>query len=507
MTTATTEQAPANKITVEDAGPARKRVKISIPAKAVDERLATSFNAMQSEAVLPGFRKGRAPRQLIEKRFGSAVRSEARNQLIADAYSKAIEEHKIRPVTDPELDEKSRDAEIVPGKPLEVAIEIEVVPDFEMPNLEGLEVKKPVIEVTDEHVDAELTRQTFRYGNAERIEGPFQMYDRMACDAEVTKEGESEPFFKTHDALVVHPGTENDGAGPVLGLMIEDLAGKLDGRKVKDTLTIETVGPEGHELEHVRGKKLTISLTIRDAERITPATIDELVERFGLGTKENLRAQVRLALEQRRDGEQRAAMREQVYEYLIKSIDFPLPEKLSESQITRTLQRQRVELLYQGLEAEEVESRLAESRAQSESLAKNRLKLLFIMARAAEMYKVDVTAQEINGRIAAMAIQRNERPEALREQMQRSGATTEVALQIREHKTADLIISKAKVSEISAEEWNKMVAAQFEAQKAKSGGSSGKSSKSSSKSGAAKTEAAKDEDEAPKKKSSSKKKS
>ena len=303
------------------------------------------------------------------------------------------------------------------------------------------------------------------------------MYDRLVCDATVTKEGESEPFFSTHDSLIVHPGTENDGSGPVLGLMIEGLAEMLDGKKVKDSFTIETVGPEGHELAHIRGKKLTINIDVRDAERITPASVNDLVNKFGLGTDENLRQQVRLALEQRRDGEQRAAMREQIYEHLIKTIDFPLPEKLSESQITRTLQRQRIELLYHGLEAEEVDARLAESRSQSETLAKNRLKLLFILAKAAEMNKVEVTPQEVHGRISAIALARGERPEALREQMTKSGTMNEVALRIREHKTADILISKAKVSDVSAEEWNKLMTAQFEAQqKAQPAKSSAKSS-------------------------------
>jgi trigger factor len=461
MTTATTEQ-PAYTVTIEDAGPACKRVKITIPVEAVESRLAESMGVMASQTVLPGFRKGKAPRSLIERRFGPAIRLETRNQLIADAYSKAIQDHQLKPVGEPQMEKESDALELKPGQPLEFSLTVEVVPDFDLPVLEGLTIKRPVIEVADEHVNLELQRQQFRFGHAERIQGPFQAYDRILCDAEVYREGESEAFFKTDQALLVYPSPDDQGKGQVLGLLIDNLADQLSDKRVGDRITIETTGPASHEREDIRGKKLRVELTIRDAERITPASTDQLITRFGLGTEENLRGQLRVGLEQRRDAEQRSAMREQVYEHLIRSVDFPLPERLSESQITRTLQRQRVELLHQGMEAEEVEHRLAEFRAESESLARNRLKLLFVLAKAADKFGVEVSGQEINAQIAAMAARRGERPEALRDQMQKTGLINEVALQIREHKTADVILAKAHTTDVSAEEWNAAVSKQFE---------------------------------------------
>ncbi len=460
MTTAT-EQV-SNTVTIEDAGPACKRIRISIPAESVDARIEQSYGVMQAQTVLPGFRKGRVPRTLLEKRFGPAMRLETRNQLVADAYSKAIQDNGLRPVGEPELDDTSREVELSPGKGLEFSLTVEVVPEFDLPNVEGLVVKRPMIDVADEHIDLELKRQQFRDGKPERITGPFVMYDRLLCDAEATRDDEKEPFFKTDQALLVHPGTEDGGKGPVLGVMVDDLAKMLEGKKVGDVFTVNTVGPASHEREDIRGRKLSIKLTVRDAERITPASIGEVVDKFQLGTVENLRGQVRLALEQRRDSEQRAAMREQIYEHLIRAIDFPLPEKLSESQITRTLHRQRLELLHQGVDAEEVERRLAEYRSESESLAKNRLKLLFILAKIADQFGVQVANQEVNAAIAAMAVRRGERPEALRSQLEQNGLINEVALQIREHKTADQIISRAVITDVSAEEWNTAVMKQFE---------------------------------------------
>jgi trigger factor len=188
---------------------------------------------------------------------------------------------------------------------------------------------------------------------------------------------------------------------------------------------------------------------------------------YGVESEEIFREQVKDALEQRRDGEQRAAMREQVSEQLVEKIDFALPSKLSEEQISRTLEQQRMELLSRGLEPAAVEIRLAEVRGSSEKAARDRLKLFFIMARLAQHFGVNITEQELNGRIASMAMQQGVRPEQMRQQLDRAGRMGEVISVIRDMKVGDRIIAQAKVTDIAADEWNKIVEAKAAARAAK----------------------------------------
>lgn len=448
-----------NTVTVEEVGPARKRLTITVPASTIDAKIEESFSTFALNATVPGFRKGKAPRALLERRVGESLRGETKSQIVGLAYSQALEEHKIKPVGQPELDEATREQKLELGKPLTFSIDVEVVPTFDLPKVDGLEVKKPVIEVTPAHVEAELKRTQFRFGTPERITGPFQPYDRMIARATVTKEGHEGVFFETDRALVVVPSDEEQGKGQILGLLVDDLQSRLVGAKVGDALEFDTVGPEFHEREDVRNAKLHIALAVTDAERVTPATVAELVERFGLGTDEVLREQVKLSLEQRRDLEQRAAMREQLYEHLLGAVDFALPEKLTQSQVTRQIERQRLELLYRGLEPAQVETQLAAIRAGTETQSKSRLKLFFILAGYAEQMEVGVNEQEINGRVAAIARQRGERPDKVRNELANSGALNEVALQIREHKVADRLLDKCTVTDIDADEWNKTVLA------------------------------------------------
>jgi trigger factor len=288
----------------------------------------------------------------------------------------------------------------------------------------------------------------------------------MLGKAVVSVEGREGAYFETDKALCVVPAKEDEGKGALLGLLFDGLDVALLGKKVGDTVKVSTTGSDSHEREELRGKKITIEYTIVEAERITPRTNKELAEMFGVETEELFMEQVKDALEQRRDGEQRAAMREQIAEQLISKIDFELPTKLTEEQATRTIEQQRMELLSRGIDPASVETRLAELRGKSEQSAKDRLKLFFIMARLAEYFGVNVTEQELNGRIAAMAAQQNARPEQMRAQIEKSGRMNEVVSVIRDAKVSDRIIAQAKVTDIAADEWNKIVEAKSASSKA-----------------------------------------
>jgi trigger factor len=420
MSNATAELKP--EVKVEDAGPARKRITVTVQAKDVDARLENGFGNLAGEAALPGFRKGKAPRALLERRFGDMLLQETRTQLLGETYGKVVQDHKLRPVGEPSLPEGATEPTLTRGKAFTYTVEVEVAPDFAAPKTDGLEIQKPMFEIKDEHVAAEIRRQGFRFGTPERITGPFQPLDRMLCTAKAWKNGEKDPFFNMEKALVVVPDSVDEGKGSLLGILVNDLSKHLEGRKVGD--------------------------------RITPLDAPTLADRMGLETEENLRTQVRMVLERKRDAEQRAAEREQVSRHLADAVDFPLPERLSQVQIARNLEMARMEMLQRGMEAEEVETRLAELRHGSEEDTKRRLKLFFILSRLAEEMGVQVNEPEVNGRIAAMAAQRGVAPAQMRQDLERAGRLSELALSIREQKVLDRILDKATFTEISADKWN-----------------------------------------------------
>jgi trigger factor len=459
MPDAPTTQGPAPEARIETIGPSLRRLTITISPDAIREKLEQSLGTLSGEATIPGFRKGRIPRALLEKRFGKHMRTEARSQLMAEAYAQVIEAHGIRPVAQPEPTAPPESIELEEGRPLTFSLDVEVAPEFEIPDLEGIEIRRPLLEITDELVQRELKRHLRTLGTPSRLDSGFRGSDVLQGHVTIRLADKEEPLLQADQALVAVPGEEEGGRGPVAGIMIEDLAARLSAAHTGETVIFEATGPPGHELEEVRGATISIEFRIASGHRVEPATIQEMIDRYGLSTEENLNEQLRLALEHQRDREQAAAMREQVYTHLLNHIEMELPEKLSAAQAARNLEGHRVEMMYRGHAQQEIESRLAAIRAESEEQTRRTLKLFFILSRLAEHLKVDVSEQEINGRISEMAAQAGQRPEALRAELARNGRIGEVARMIRDHKTADRIVGRAKVSDVSAEEWNKQMLA------------------------------------------------
>ncbi len=208
----------------------------------------------------------------------------------------------------------------------------------------------------------------------------------------------------------------------------------------------------------MRGVPVEIVFDVEQVQRIIPASVESMVTRLGLADEAQFREMVGQRLNQRVLVEQQAAMRQQIAKRLVDEVEFDLPERLTEKQAERNLHRQRMELLYRGVDANVVEQRIAEQRSGSTELARRELKLFFVLAKVAQDLGVQVTEEEINGRIMQLAMERGERPDQMRTELMKSGQIQVLAQQVREHKALDAILAKAKVEEVSAETFNEEVA-------------------------------------------------
>jgi len=440
---------------IEDAGPSRKKLTITIPGDVVADQLDRSMSVMMQSAALPGFRPGHVPRRLIEKRFGKAVMDEAKNQLVSSAYSEAIQSSKLSVLGDPEGAEELAELTLTPGTPVTFTVEIEVAPEFDLPEFKGITIKKPLVEVTEAMVDDQIERLGINEGALEPQESA-QPGDYCIGHG-VMKDDAGTVLLDLPGAVIQVPAKDKKGKGAILGIMVDDFGPQIGLPKPGDVKTIKATGPENHEKPEVRGKKVTIQYTVERVERIIPSSVQELVARYGMADETQLRETVKLRLNQRAMVEQQSAMRQQVAKHLLDAIEIALPEKLTAKQAERNIERRRMELLYRGIDAREVEEHMAELRAASTDSARRELKLFFILAKAAQQLNIRVTEEEVNGRIAQLAIERGVRPDQFRAELLKSNQVGMVVQQVREHKTMDAVMSKAEVSEVSAAEYNSFV--------------------------------------------------
>lgn len=439
----------SNTVKIEDVGPCRKRISIDIPSETVDGQIETAFESVAHEANIPGFRKGHAPRRLIEKRFGSYVKDETKSRLLAAAYQEAVNENELKVLSQPPA-EAMDGIEVEAGKPVHFEVEVEVMPEFELPELKGIKVLKPDSALPEGLVDEEIKKIAINEGSLDEREdsapGDYITGNAVMTDSEGTE------HYNIEGAVVQIP--EDGKEGMILGVIVPDFAKQVGTPKEGDKLTIKLTGPENHEVEALRGKDLTIEYEVVKVYRIVPAVISDLVAKYGMNDEEQLREMVEAQLSQRAAVQQQAVMRQQIVKHLADKISFDLPEGLTAQQAARNLERRRMELMYRGVNPTEIEQHMAELRGASSESAAAELKKFFILNKAADSLEVTVEEPEVNAQLHQLAMQQGKRPEQVRDELIKSGQAQTLLQQIREHKTVDAILTDADIEEVSADEFN-----------------------------------------------------
>jgi trigger factor len=452
---------PEQTVTIEDVGPARKKLTIELPESRIKDKIEGTFKTLRDDAVIPGFRRGRAPRRLIERRFNESIQQDVKGQLISEAYTQAIEDEKLDVIGEPEVKD-IEELKVPDSGPMTIVVEVEVSPEVTLPDYATLSIKKPKAEVTDADVDAEIERYRERLGKMSAVEGAeVAARDFIRCDVHVYAgedveakphaEGDGpEPLLRRQGVYVMVRGEGDDFRGHVAGLVVEDLGKRLIGKKVGDEVRISMTGPQGHEDEKIKGQPITIHLKIDAVERREPASVEHVTQQLGFETVEAMKEQLKPVLQQRAEQRSQSEVHRQIADQLLEKVDLELPEGLTSRQAERVLRRRAMDLAYEGLNEQQVEERIAEMRSGSEEEAKRQLKLFFIINEAAEKAEIEVTENEINYRVTMMAMQQGRRPEKFRQELQREGQLEQLYLQVREQKTLDAIASKANVEQVDA---------------------------------------------------------
>ncbi len=438
-----------NTVTIEEAGPCKKRVSIEVPEETVKNATDEQYETLRKEALVPGFRKGRVPHRLLEKRFGKETTEQIKLKLLAGASDSALKDNKLDVLRDPDIDFEK--VELPAEGPLKFEFEVEVRPEFDLPKLDGIPVEKSKLEVTNEQIDKEVEQlQKWSGIWTPRDSGQVELEDQIIADAVLKAQGiEEEQKLDNIEIYVRHNGFV--GAIPV-----EKLDELLVGAKFGDVRQTSVEVPKTYFKEEYRGKKVDIRITVKEAKWLKPAALDEnFLKRLGVKNENELREKLRDSLQSRLEQQVRGEMAEQIHKYMLDNTKFDLPVDVVGEQSTALLQRQSSNLMMRGIGREQIEEQMEQLRAGSEQQAKEQLKTFFIMAKIAEKFEIDVSEEEINGYIAQLAVQRGQRPERMREEMERDGSLAQFKLQVREDKCIAKLLESAKITEVKPQKETK----------------------------------------------------
>lgn len=471
-------------VAVEDIGTLRKRLVIKVPRDSIQSEQDSQYKELIADAVVPGFRRGRAPRRLVEKRFGREVSEQVQTKLVSNAYLAAIDREDIKVLGDPlvwaSMPDKANPAsgptERLVDMPtalehmklpdegdFEFKCEVEVKPEIELPSLEGIPVEKPSLKITDKDASEEIDRIRSRRGHfAPVVDGKVEDDDLLICDVKMSVGGE---VVKTMDNLQLAARPQR-----VDGVTLEDFGKKFKGAKLGDSKSLEGALPDDYEREDLRGKKATFEFTLQDIKRLVLPPLDAAyLEQIGFDSEKEYRTWVKEQMEQRLEREISQLMRRQIADHLVKAVKLDLPQSLSSRQSERVVRRRMVELRRQGVPQAEIDKHADELRTSATQQTGNDLRLHFILEKIAESQNLEVTEEEINGQIASIARTYGRRFDRVRDELARDNGIESLYLQIRDEKCLDHLLKDAKVSEVKAkaEEASKPAATKKETSAAK----------------------------------------
>lgn len=450
-----------------DVGVLRKALVVTVPAERIEKERDEQYSALINDALVPGFRRGRAPRSLVEKRYGREIGDQVLSKLVSNSCMAAIDKQGIKALGDPLFRVKvkqkeaaggARSAEIerdrllditealehmrLPAEgPLSFTCEVEVKPDFELPPLEGIPVKRPKVAINEDDVSAQIKRMRALSGELVPVaDGAVEADDMVIADVAVTVGGQT-VVRRENEALYARPRN-------VCGVTIENLGDVLKGARTGETRTTDATLAEDFEQQDYRGKQATIEFKVNDIKRLNiPPLDDAALKDMGFDSEQEYRDFIRRRMEHQLEDEIKSGMRGQVCRHLLEHTKLDLPEGLSARQVERAVVRRVLDLRRRGVPQAEIDKHADELRTSARDQALNELKLYFIIEKIAEQQEIEVREEEINARIAAIARQYNQRFDRVRDQLAGDGGLESLYLQLRDDKCLDKLLEKAAIEE------------------------------------------------------------
>lgn len=414
-------------------------LKITAPAAEVNAGYKKAVQKIADQANIPGFRKGKAPRAIIEMHYGKeAVKQEAFEIVANKAYSEALDQEKLIPVSDPKVEESTFEE----GKDMELTIKVTLKPEPGLGEYKGLHVEKKEVEVTDEQVDA-------------------QIKDMMGRDAKMVVAEEGAVIEKGDFAIIDFAGTVDgepfsggEGKGYPLEVgsnsFIPGFEDQLVGLSKGDSTDVEVTFPEDYFVKDLAGKEAIFKVNIQDVKRKElPELNDEYVaSKTDFKTVEELRANYKERMQKAAEANAKAEYEHELIDLAVANAKFSVPEIMIEDKISQMVEEMKMSLesrkmsldmymQYTGLD-------MAKIRENQRPVAEENVKTDLVLDAIAKAEDIQVDMADVDAEIAAISAQHGASPEEVKKIIKGNGTMGLLLANILRRKAAHVVIDSAK---------------------------------------------------------------
>ncbi|HNR39503.1 MAG TPA: trigger factor [Acidobacteriota bacterium] len=429
------------KVTLGESSGCRKVLNLEITPDETEAVRQKVIDDMKKIAVLPGFRPGRAPVGLLERRFKTAIIQEVVEQVMKDSLPKALEETGLKPVSTPEMVESDYDF----GGALKAVVAFEVLPDFELRDYRGLEVAHRDAAFDPQLVEHEIQRRCQARASLQEVTGrPAQRGDFLAAAFEAAVAGQAEPVRDERMYLLVEENLKNS----LVALQAE-------GQAIGETRTFDLDFPADYHDHRLAGKTANVRLTVQEIkERVLPALDDAFAQSMGdFKTFDEFRARVETELREAVADHSRHELERRVTEALVAGYDFPVPDTLTEAAFSDFALPAVNDLMQRGMSATDVGKLDWQAiRAEQAPNLQRAVRETMVLTRIAEKEGVTITDADVEAEMARVAAARGQTPEALKAEMIRDEeALNRLKNSLKLRRALAVVVAAARITEPPAE--------------------------------------------------------
>ncbi len=423
-----------------------REIEVEAPAEEVSKAFRTVVKRYQKLARIPGFRAGKVPESLIKSKFAKEVRQEVLEGLVSERFRKAIDEQKLRPVSEPQL----LDLQLFDDQPLKFKAAFEVAPEFDVAGYDSVKVAKPEVSLTNDEFDSELNRVLDSHATVEPVDE-----DRALVDgdwAEIQFRGEVQDLAQT----VTEEGAANASKSePITGedVLIE-IGGKntlpafneaLRGTKPGQELKFEVSYPADFGEQRLAGQTVSYDVTVKSIKKKSyPERDEEFAKQLGsYESWDDFETKLREYASNRKKESLESQAKDKMLEELIGKYQFPVPESFVQQQVDARLDRGLRALAQQGMKAEDMRKLdFGRLRAAQRDQAVNEVKASMILDKIAQAENVVVSDEDLDRELLMLSIQSREPLEALRDRLAKDGGLDRIREQMRREKTGSVLYEK-----------------------------------------------------------------
>lgn len=411
----------------------KREIQVEIPVEDVNRQTDSLIQKYQKVARIPGFRRGHVPASIIRQRFSEEIKTDMVEALIPRFFKQEAERLSLHPVSQPRV----TDLHLHEGEPLRFKAAFEVLPEIKLEGYKELRAEKPEIAVSEADVEQSLADLRERHASFNPVEGRALAdgdFAQVSLDGN-PKAGEGQPVHMD-EVLVEIAG----------GNTMPEFTEHLRGTSAGDERTFDVSYPEDTHDRRLAGKTFSYAVKVQAIkQKSLPELNDEFAKQLGeFQTVDDLRKTIREQIESERKHQAEHDAKDKLVGELIQRNDFEVPDSLIEQQIDIRLERGLRALAAQGLTAEQMKKMdLQRLRAGQREQAIHDVKAALLLERVAEEENVQVSDEELNQELEALAKQSKQTSEAVRARLTRDGGLDRIRTRIRNEKTLEFLYNQS----------------------------------------------------------------